>query len=101
MSERITRTPGVCGGKPCIAGHRIRVSDVAVWHDQMGMTADEIVSEYPGLGLSDVHAALAYYYDHIEEIRQEISEEATAVAAARCGTESLLESRLARIKHIS
>lgn len=101
MSERIARTPGVCGGKPCIAGHRIRVSDIAVWHDQMGMTADEIVSEYPGIGLGDVHAALAYYYDHIDEIRQELREEAAAVAAAQSGAESLLQARLARMKHIS
>ena len=61
----------------------------------MGMTADEIASEYPGLGLSDVHAALAYYYDHIEEIRREMSEEATAVAAERSGTASVLQARLA------
>jgi uncharacterized protein (DUF433 family) len=35
---RIERTPGVCGGKACIAGHRISVLDVVVWHEHQGMT---------------------------------------------------------------
>ncbi len=73
ITERITKTPGVCGGKACIAGHRIRVMDIAIWHEHMGMSADEIVQSYPTITLSDVHAALSYYFDHIEEIREDIS----------------------------
>jgi uncharacterized protein (DUF433 family) len=65
---RIVSTPGTCGGKPRIDGHRITVEDVAVWHERMGMSPDEIVSEYPTITLSDVHAALAYYYEHREQI---------------------------------
>ncbi len=38
-TERITKTPGVCGGKACIAGHRIRVMDIVIWHEHMGMSA--------------------------------------------------------------
>ncbi len=38
IAEHIKITPGVCGGKPRIAGHRIRVQDVVVWHEQMGMS---------------------------------------------------------------
>ncbi|MEK6304085.1 MAG: DUF433 domain-containing protein [Acidobacteriota bacterium] len=72
MTERITRTPGVCGGKACIAGHRVRVMDIAIWYEQMGMSPDEIVSQIPTIALSDVHAALAYYYDHLDEIREDI-----------------------------
>lgn len=68
-TEHIEVTPGVCGGKPRIAGHRITVQNVVVWHEQSGMTADEIVATYPGLTLADVYAALAYYHDHREEIR--------------------------------
>src|SRR5438270_4949618 len=71
-TERITKTPGVCGGKACIAGHRIRVMDIVIWHEHMGMTPDEIVQHYPTITLSDVHAALAYYFDHVEEIREDI-----------------------------
>jgi len=72
LTERITKTPGVCGGKACIAGTRIRVMDIVIWYEHQGMTPDEIVDQFPTITLSDVHTALAYYYDHIEEIREDI-----------------------------
>jgi uncharacterized protein (DUF433 family) len=68
----IVKTPGVCGGKPRIAGHRIRVQDIVVWHERHGWSPDEIVSHYPQLSLSKVYAALAYYHDHRDAIRQEM-----------------------------
>ena len=71
-SERITKTPGVCGGKACIAGHSIRVMDIVILHEHLGMSADAVVTAYPTITLSDVHAALAYYFDNIEEIREDI-----------------------------
>src|SRR5262245_31021327 len=58
---RIVSTPGVCGGRPRIDCHRITVEDIAVWHERMGISPDEIVSSHPSITLSDVHAALAYY----------------------------------------
>ena len=73
--RRIARTPGVCGGKSCIAGHRVRVLDVVVWHEHQGLTPDEIVTHIPSLNLGDVHAALAYYFDHIEEVQEEMRAE--------------------------
>jgi uncharacterized protein (DUF433 family) len=73
LQDRIVTTPGV-RGKPRIASHRITVSDVAIWHERMGMTPDEIVFEYPTITLSDVHAALAYYFDHRDELDREILE---------------------------
>jgi len=78
--EHIVRTPETCGGKPRIAGHRIRVQDVVVWHEKMGMSAEEIASEYPGITLADVHAALVYYYDNLEEIREHLREEESLAA---------------------
>jgi uncharacterized protein (DUF433 family) len=36
------------------------------------MSPDEIVEAYPELSLSDVHAALAYYFDNVDEIRNDI-----------------------------
>jgi uncharacterized protein (DUF433 family) len=71
---RIVSTPGTCGGRPRIDGHRITVEDVAVWHERMGMSPDEIVSSHPSITLSDVHAALAYYYEHRERIDADISD---------------------------
>lgn len=70
MPERITKTPGVCGGRACIADHRVRVLDIVIWHEQQGLAPDEIVSQIPSITLADVHAALAYYYDHREEIQK-------------------------------
>ena len=47
IGEHIVSTPDTCGGKPRIAGSRIRVKDVVVWHDRQGMTPSEIVSKWP------------------------------------------------------
>jgi uncharacterized protein (DUF433 family) len=69
---RIVSTPGVCGGRPRIAGHRIQVEDVAIWHERMGMSPVEIVSEYPSITLADVHAALAYYFENRQRIDADI-----------------------------
>jgi uncharacterized protein (DUF433 family) len=71
IRQHITKTPGVCGGRACIAGHRIRVMDVVVCHEMRGMCPEEIVYQYPGISLADVHAALAYYLDNREEIKAE------------------------------
>jgi uncharacterized protein (DUF433 family) len=56
IKEHIEITPGICGGKPRIAGHRIRVQDIVIWHEQMGMSPDEILYHYPSITLSDVYA---------------------------------------------
>jgi uncharacterized protein (DUF433 family) len=71
MTQHITKTPRVCGGRACIAGHRIRVMDIVVWHEKRGYSPDEIVDLFPGITLSDVYAALAYYFDNRQEIESE------------------------------
>ena len=69
---RIVSTPGVCGGRPRIDGHRIQVEDIAIWHERMGMSPDEIASAYPSITLAEVHAALAYYHENRERIDADI-----------------------------
>ncbi|MGI6419483.1 MAG: DUF433 domain-containing protein [Thermoguttaceae bacterium] len=71
LTQHISKTPDICGGRACIAGHRIRVTDIVVWHEIRGMSPDQIVDMFPGITLADVHAALAYYFDHREEIEDE------------------------------
>ncbi len=71
---RIVSTPGTCGGKPRVDGHRITVEDVAVWHERMGMSPDEIASAYPSITLADVYAALAYYHENRRQIDEAIEE---------------------------
>jgi uncharacterized protein (DUF433 family) len=73
--QRITKTPGICGGRACIAGHRIRVMDIVVWHQMRGYSPDEVVDMFPGITLADVHAALAYYFEHREEIEADFQRE--------------------------
>ena len=79
----IESTPGTCGGKPRIAGTRIRVQDVYIWHDLMGQSADEIVAGHPHLSVADVYAALAYFWDHRDEIKQQMQADDEFVAALR------------------
>jgi hypothetical protein len=50
----------------------VRVQDIVIWSEHQGMTPDEIVTQIPSITLSDVHSALAYYFDHVQEIQEEI-----------------------------
>lgn len=65
----IEKTDGVRAGKPCIAGTRIAVVDVAIAHGR-GYTPEEIQNLFSSrpLKLAEIHAALAYHYDHPEEL---------------------------------
>jgi uncharacterized protein (DUF433 family) len=89
----IVRTPGVCGGRPRIDGHRITVEQIAVWHEQMGMTPIEIAATYPTITLAQVHAALAYYYDHKQEIDADIEEGKRFVEEMKAKSPSLLAEK--------
>lgn len=56
-------------GAPTIEGTGIRVQDVAEAYEHSGYDPDEIIQLYPDLTLGDVHRALAYYFDHIDDFR--------------------------------
>ncbi|MEX0710756.1 MAG: DUF433 domain-containing protein [Pirellulales bacterium] len=75
IQQHISKNPGVCGGRACIVGHRIRVMDIVVLHERRGMCPEEIVQQYPGIALADVHAALAYYFDNRREIEDEFQDD--------------------------
>jgi uncharacterized protein (DUF433 family) len=59
LLERITINPKQCGGRPCIRGMRIRVSDVLDLFAS-GLSAEEILEEMPELEADDLKAALLY-----------------------------------------
>lgn len=61
-------------GSPTLEGTGIRVIDVAEAYEHSGYDPDEITQLYPYLSLSNVHVALAYYYDNIDEFRTDTSE---------------------------
>ncbi len=92
IAKHIEITPGICGGKPRIAGHRITVHNIAIWHERMGHSPDQIVEQFPQLTLADVHAALAYYFDHLAEINQQID-------ADRASADQMAAQATSRLKH--
>ena len=71
MDGRIEIRPGHAGGEPHIKGRRIKVRNIVYWHKRMGLTLDEISYEY-SVDLSDIHAALSYYFEHREAIDRDI-----------------------------
>ena len=73
--QAITRTSGVRGGSPCIAGTGIRVADVVAYKDRLGYSPRDIVKALPHLTLPQVQAALDFYARNKEEIDEYIAEE--------------------------
>lgn len=66
LAERITVDPEQCGGRPCIRGMRIRVSDVLDLF-AAGLTAEQILEEMPDLEAQDLQASLRFasrWLDH-------------------------------------
>jgi uncharacterized protein (DUF433 family) len=90
LTPHIEITPDVAGGKPRIAGHRITVQNIVTWHERLGRSADEIATAYD-LTLAEVYAALAYYYDHRDEIDAMIRADEAFVAELRGRTASKLK----------
>ena len=87
-TDRITADPTVRGGKPYIRGTTVTVADVVIAKLYHGLDADGIASWY-GLSLPEVYMALAYYYDHKDEIDRQIKEQIQRA-------EQLKEDHLAR-----
>jgi uncharacterized protein (DUF433 family) len=67
LLERITVEPGKCGGRPCIRGKRIRVTDILELLSS-GATFEEILEDYSFLEREDILAAIEYaarQMDHV------------------------------------
>ncbi len=69
----ISSNPDISNGEPLIDGTRITVRTIAGYY-QMGMNVDEILSSLSHLKASQVHSALAYYFDHQYEIDELLKE---------------------------
>lgn len=68
----ITGNRAVLGGIPIVAGTRTPVRSIAGYY-QMGLSVDEVLQSLPHLSAAQVHAALAYYFDHQKEIDRDIA----------------------------
>ena len=91
-------TPGVCGGKPRLAGHRITIADVIIMHLRMGMSLEEIAGKYQLL-LASLHAAMAYYYGQKDAIDKSIAEDQAFVEAFQRDNPSLLRAKLQALRN--
>ncbi len=75
QTNYIVSSPETCWGKPRIDGSRIKVQHIALEHEHMGWSVDEICEAHPHISRAKIHAALSYYYDHQEEIERDIRED--------------------------
>jgi uncharacterized protein (DUF433 family) len=78
----IVSNPNLRSGRPIIDGTTIRVMDVVALYKFKGRTPEQIAADY-ALTLTQVHAALAYYYAHQGDIDAELERERRAIEAAR------------------
>ncbi len=70
----IVRTPGLCGGRPRIAGTGVSVRRIVGWY-KLGLSPEEIADRIGHLSLAQVYAALAYYHANREEVEADIAAE--------------------------
>ena len=93
LDKLIEITPGVLGGKPRLAGHRISVADVSIWHYKMGMSLEHIAAHY-NVSLAKLYAAIAYYLEHREEIEKKLAEDRAYIEQERKQNPSVLQAKL-------
>jgi len=74
IGQMITRTPGIKGGTPHIAGTGVTVRTIVRWY-QLGLTPEEIAADYPHLELAQVYSALAYYHANRVEMDAHLADE--------------------------
>ena len=94
LDAHIETSPQICSGQPHIAGHRITVHQIVVWHDRMGVSADEIATRH-GLSVAAIYAALAYYFDNRNEVDQLAAAADSVIEQVKAATPSKLKAKLA------
>lgn len=98
LNGHIEVMPTVRGGKPHLAGTRITVDDVVVMHYRLGQSLEEIAGKYD-LSLAAVYSAMAYYYDHRDEIDRRVQEDQAFVEAFRRANLSPLQEKLQALRY--
>ena len=90
--------PTTRGGKPRIAGTRITVADIVLMHRRLGHALEEIAGTYD-LPIAGVYSAMAYYYDHKDEIDHSLDEEEALAEAFKQNNPSRLREKLEALSH--
>lgn len=87
-------------GVAWLCGTKVKVMEIAVDKLAHGSSPEEIHFQYPHLSLAQIHAALAYYYEHQLELDAEIQKRWLAASqSAREAAETPLQKRLRELKH--
>ena len=73
--------------------HIIRVQDIYVWYELQGQSVEEIITNFPHLTMAGVYAALAYFWDHRDEILEHIKEQELFVAEMKRQNPSILAQK--------
>ena len=89
----ITRIAEICGGRPIVKGTRTPVKAIVGYH-KLGLSVEEILEGLPHLTPAQVYEALSYYYDHQEEIEQDIEESQVERLIERYGLKVMPDGRI-------
>ena len=90
----ISIDPKISGGQPVISGTRIKVMDIAINYELLGISADKIIDEYPHLRLEQIHDALSYYYEHKDMFDKKYREDQSFLAQLKKQYPSKLKAKL-------
>ena len=94
LNELLQKTQGavVTGGEPKVRGSDISIREIATRH-QLGDTIDDLRHHFPQLNQAQIYGALAYYYEHADEIDQLIAARRTERSAAQPGASVIAAER--------
>jgi uncharacterized protein (DUF433 family) len=100
LDRYIEITPDIRSGKPRIAGRDITVADVAIAYLRLGQSLEEVAADYD-LTLSEVYAAMSFYYDHKVAIDEIIQASETFADSLRPLYPSLLQEKIKVLKALN
>jgi uncharacterized protein (DUF433 family) len=100
LNRYIEITPNIRSGKPCIAGRRITVADIAIAYLRLGQSLEEIAGEYD-LSLAEVYTAITFYYDNKTAIDESIRASEVFAESLRPQYPSLLQEKIKTLKNAS
>jgi uncharacterized protein (DUF433 family) len=86
-------------GVPIIAGTTMKLVELVMAQRTHGWSPEELSFQFPFLSMGQIHAALAYYWDHQEELDEDIEKRSSVAEALRAGAQTPLAQRLTALKH--
>jgi uncharacterized protein (DUF433 family) len=95
--QHIETSSDVRSGKPRISGTRMTVEDIAEMNLKLGMSLIEIAGIYD-LSLAQVYAAMAYYFEHRNEIEEQVAEEEAMIQEYQKSHTSVVQAKLEQMK---